>query len=261
MARFELSKWYADCVTERAEAAILYQAELRWGAVHLHYSSLLMKVAETPARSDYSLQRQTSPALEDGELNWESTKWKVRGVWTGLGEGQRKTLYASGSSLLDWNCIAPRAKVSLQIGNAPPLQGWGYAEHLRLTVAPWKLPIKRLRWGRFVNATDTVVWIDWSGTFVRRDVFWNGRSVDAREIGDTEIVFEDGWVMSLDRGAVLRDGILGATALAVIPNLNRLFPDSILNMRECKWLSRAVLRRAGMPDSVGMAIHEVVEWP
>jgi hypothetical protein len=132
---------------------------------------------------------------------------------------------------------------------------------LRLTVAPWKLPIKRLRWGRFVNATDTVVWIDWSGTFVRRDVFWNGRSVDAREIGDTEIVFEDGWVMSLDRGAVLRDGILGATALAVIPNLNRLFPDSILNMRECKWLSRAVLRRAGMPDSVGMAIHEVVEWP
>jgi hypothetical protein len=35
----------------------------------------------------------------------------------------------------------------------------------------------------------------------------------------------------------------------------------MLNVRERKWLSRAVLRRTGLPDSIGMAIHEVVEWP
>jgi hypothetical protein len=67
--------------------------------------------------------------------------------------------------------------------------------------------------------------------------------------------------LSLDTGTILRDGLLGSTALSVIPHLDRLFPDSILNMRECKWLSRAVLRRPGHPDSIGMAIHEVVDWP
>jgi hypothetical protein len=44
-------------------------------------------------------------------------------------------------------------------------------------------------------------------------------------------------------------------------NLKNLFPDSVLNMRECKWVSTAVLRLPGHPDSTGMAIHEVVEWP
>ena len=59
----------------------------------------------------------------------------------------------------------------------------------------------------------------------------------------------------------LPTGPLGATALAVIPDLDRLFRASILAVRECKWLSRAVLHRPGQPDSDGMAIHEVVEWP
>ena len=93
-------------------------------------------------------------------------------------------------------------------------------------------------------------------------VYYNGVSVAARSIGDCEIVLDGGeTVLSLEPIAVLREGALGATALTVLPDLDRLFPAAILRVQERKWLSRAVLRRTGRPDSTGMAIHEVVEWP
>jgi hypothetical protein len=199
----------------------------------------------------------------DGEhLKWNSTDWNAEGCWRELGASHREVLFKSDSGSLDWHCIAPRAAAKVQIGKEPAIEGWGYAEHLHLTVAPWQLPIRRLRWGRFVNSTDALTWIDWSGTYSRRVVYFNGSAMGGAEITDSDVTLtEDRATLSLDRGIVLRDGKLGSTALAMIPNLARLFPDSILNIRECKWLSRAVLSRPGQPDSVGMAIHEVVEWP
>jgi hypothetical protein len=119
-----------------------------------------------------------------------------------------------------------------------------------------------LRWGRFVNATDALVWIDWSGSTNRQAVYHNGLPVSAHTISDGEIVLTGSKaVLSLDKGTVLREGALGATVLSVLPSINRLFPARMLGIRECKWLSRAVLRQPGRPDSFGMAIHEVVEWP
>ena len=83
----------------------------------------------------------------------------------------------------------------------------------------------------------------------------------ARSVGDDAIELDGGAVLSLAGSVSLREGRLGATALSVIPDVERLFPAGILNVRERKWLSRAVLRRPGCPDSTGVAIHEVVEWP
>jgi hypothetical protein len=135
-------------------------------------------------------------------------------------------------------------------------------EHLRLSLAPWRLPIHQLRWGRFINATDALVWIDWRGPHNRQVVYYNGAAVSAQTIGDREVVWGGGEaVLGLEPSAILREGPLGATALAVLPNLDRLFPARMLKVRERKWLSRATLRRPGRPDSTGMAIHEVVEWP
>ncbi len=119
-----------------------------------------------------------------------------------------------------------------------------------------------MRWGRFVNTTDALVWIEWRGSNNRQTVYYNGSSVSARTISDQEIVLTDGEaVLSLDKGTVLRQGALGPTVLSVLPSFNRLFPASILGIHECKWLSRAVLQRTGQADSFGMAIHGVVEWP
>jgi hypothetical protein len=262
MRGFELSKWYADCTSENGDAAIVYHAELRWGAATLHYRSLLKKRAGQAAQAVYSLRKRPAPRAQGDEILWEAPDWKADGNWHQLGTSVSSLLFESEVGSLHWNCVAPRAAASVDIGSGSRIEGWGYVERLRLTLAPWMLPIRRLRWGRFVNATDALVWIDWSGSFNTRLVFLNGVEVRATEIDQHNVVLkENGVVLALDQGSVLREGALGSTALKVIPTLERLFPGSILKIRECKWLSNALLRRPGKPDSIGIAIHEVVEWP
>lgn len=262
MSSFELTKWYADCVSENGEAAIVYNAELRWRSIRIHYNSLLTKRVGFPAEALYSMRTWPAPAVHGKHIEWTAPNWDAAGIWREPGPSQRNILFDSDAGSLDWNCVAPRAAASMQIGTALKIDGWGYVEHLRLTLAPWKLPIRRLRWGRFVNATDALVWIDWSGPYNKKAVYLNGTEVSARKIGDSEVVIEESdAVLTLDRKNVLREGALGSTALKVIPNVEKLFQESILNMRECKWLSGAVLRRPGQADSLGTAIHEVVEWP
>lgn len=262
MPAFELSKWYADCVGEQGSVAILYHAELRLGGLPIHYESLLLKDRNSPSRALYSLRRQPPPSIEGDCIDWQSSKLRARGTWNNLGPVHQQVLFRSGSGYLQWNCVAPRAASTMQIGSADPYHGWGYAEHTRLTVPLWRLPIRRLRWGRFVNATDALVWIDWTGPYNKRIVYLNGSLVSADKIDDQEIVLEqEKAVLHLKQREVIREGKLGATALSVSAQLSHLFPDSVLNIRECKWLSTAVLRLPGYADSTGMAIHEVVEWP
>ena len=61
MPAFELSKWYADCVTEEGDTLIIYHAQLRWRTPTIHYSSLLMQEAGRPAHSQFSLREQPAP--------------------------------------------------------------------------------------------------------------------------------------------------------------------------------------------------------
>ena len=157
--------------------------------------------------------------------------------------------------------LAPRASAEFQIG-AERFSGRGYVEHLQLTVPPWRLPIRELRWGRFLSDSDSLVWIDWLGDHTKRIVYRNGARVEAREIGEERIVLDHPPdVLRFESAAPLREGRLGATALAAIPGVHSLFPAGILNVRERKWLSRASLTRQGGTASAGMAVHEVVEWP
>jgi hypothetical protein len=258
---FELSKWYADCVTEDGDALIIYHAQLHWSTPTIHYSNLLICEAARPVHSQFSLRNQPAP-VDTGDIDWRSPVWKAEGRWRKTGPPAREILFESAGGCVEWNCVAPRSSAEVRIGGEMPYRGYGYVEHLRLTIPPWRLPIRELRWGRFVNASDSLVWIHWRGSYNKQVVYHNGSAESVRLISDREIAWgEDGAVLSLDTVTTLREGTLGATALSVVPSLERLFPSRILGLRECKWLSRAVLRRRGQEDSVGMAIHEVVEWP
>jgi hypothetical protein len=261
MAAFILSKWYADCTSEKGDAMILYSAELSWRGPTIHYTSLLTHRSGSITHNRFSLRRQPAPEVQGNGIEWKSPVWKAEGRWDAHAGGMSEVLFDSPDGSLEWHCIAPRALARLNI-NGDEMRGWGYVEHLQLSVAPWHLPIQQLRWGRFINASDFLVWIDWRGPYSRQAVYYNGAAVSAREIGDRTIALADGnIVLNLETEAILREGRLGSTALAMIPNLDRLFPARILKVREQKWLSRGLLRRPGRPDSAGMAIHEVVEWP
>lgn len=230
-SRFHLSKWYLDCVSGGGEVFLAYCAELRWRALHLRYAHVLGKSS--------SLREVPAPVWNDGVLEWNAPALGVSGKWRALDPPIEETLFDGGCQ---WRCLAPRARADVSVGN-DFLHGLGYAEHLTLTVPPWRLGIKELRWGRFLSETDSLVWID--ALPAPRGLRWhNGVR------GGDELKLE------IQDRAVLRQGALAETALSIIPNVRKLFPKSVLGLGESKWLSRATY--AGRE---GWAIHEVVEWP
>jgi hypothetical protein len=129
-----------------------------------------------------------------------------------------------------------------------------------MTIAPWNLPIRTLRWGRFATASDWIVWIDWLGDLTRRIVYRNGQIVPTSLLEDGRIEFRDGARLTMDRSLILREGLLGATALSV-PGVRNTFPARLLAVNECKWRSCARFASPGMAPVEGWAIHEKVTWP
>jgi hypothetical protein len=168
----------------------------------------------------------------------------IEGSWQALDPPVSQTLYDSDGTV-EWECCQPRGRAEVRIGHER-LRGLGYVERLTMTVPPWRLPIEELHWGRLLTEAGSLVWIDWRGPRPLQLVFRNGAEAEPALLARLE----------LDRGLVLRDGALGKTALAIVPQVGRLFPWRILRVQETKWRSRGVLD--GMS---GWAIHEVVRWP
>ena len=255
MAAFQLSKWYLDCVSDSGEATILYTGAVRWGSFGLNYSSVLESAAGA-VTTRRSLRAIHEPALTRSSLHWRSRPLRIEGDWSADSAPLRATVFASGAGVVEWHCLMPRARA--RIGAC---QGLGYAERLTMTIAPWRLPLRTLRWGRFLSESEWAVWIDWRGEFTRTLVYRNGREVGAGSIEDARIVFDDGSRLVLDRSLVIREGPLGSTALSGIPGIRALAAGRLFRATESKWRSRARLEREGAPPVEGWAIHETVEWP
>jgi hypothetical protein len=255
MAAFQLSKWYMDCVATSGDASIAYTGTLRWGPVRLHYSSLLESTAES-VKTKQTLRRQAEPEIDHGSLRWRSPALKIEGEWQSDFPEIRETVFACDAGSIEWHCLMPCAQARTH-----NRLGLGYAEHIRMTIAPWDLPIRNLRWGRFATPSDWIVWIDWLGDFTRRIVYRNGQIAPTSLLEDGQIEFCDGARLVLDRSLVLRKGRLGATILSGIPGVRDTFPARLLMVNECKWRSRGQFQRPGNSTAEGWAIHERVDWP
>ena len=255
MAAFHLSKWYLDCVTDPGDTSIVYTGTVHWGPSRLHYSSLLESASQSIS-TRHSLRRQTQPIIDHSSLRWQSKALKIDGEWQAGSREIRCTIFSCDTGSIEWHCLMPRALVRIR-----DRSGLGYAEHITMTVAPWKLPIRTLRWGRFESPSDWIVWIDWLGEFTRRLVYWNGQVAEVELLEDSEIEFRDGARLTMDRSLVLREGPLGKTVLSNLPGVRDTFPARLLRVSECKWRSRARLLRPGASPVEAWAIHERVDWP
>lgn len=267
---FRLSKWYLDCVAADGETVIAYVADLGWSGLALRYTSVLdHRGGET--RVSRSLRGYESPAADGDTLTWSSTPLGVHGVWRAIVPPVEEAILASADGSVAWRCVQPASLVALRVADGeggPPraVNGLGYAEELTLTIPPWRMPIQELHWGRFVSALDdagehaSLVWIDWRGPHAARVVCFGGARVEA-EVSAERVALSGGTTLSLDRRDVLREGAIGATVLAAIPQLSANLPGRILGVHERKWRSRGVLERPGRSPVEGWAIHEVVRWP
>jgi hypothetical protein len=254
MPAFTLSKWYLDYITDLGEAVIIYTGSVHWGLVRLHYSSIL-EASDCRITERHSLRPHDQPEASDSVISWRSQELNFHGTWNAASVAVREKIYDSGDGSIDWHCRMPLARVASREAT-----GWGYAEHLTMTIPPWKLPLRSLRWGRFTSASDSVTWIDWQGDFSRRLVFQNGHAVACLKIEDDRLDLDDDTHLLLDRSLILRDGPLGTKALSGIPGVGKMFPARLLEMSESKWRSKACLERKGRPAVEGWAIHEKVGW-
>jgi hypothetical protein len=254
---FALSKWYMDCIDADGNAFIGYAAFIRWKDISFNYSNSLVYTGKIATAT--SLVGVTAPLLENGELTWRSRGLKAGGTWKIKGEAISEQLTKNEKGGINWNCIMPKAIA--EVGTKKFLfKGLGYAEKLDMSMKPWDLQVHEIRWGRFVSGESSLVWIVWKGPVPLSFAYLNGERVEDVEVTDTNVMLPSrNTSVVFSETVTLREGPVISTAFAKLRWLRGLFPANILNTFECKWRSRAILRK-GTETHTGWAIHESVKW-
>lgn len=252
MTRFDLSKWYLDVVSNDGRVAILYVARLRLGPLALHAQHLLRTGPEgAEVRTRWTVRPAPAPVRDhQGGFRLASPGLGARAHGQALAPSHEATLWTGQEGAVTWRCLAPRADVELS-ADGETWRGLGYLEQLRLTVPPWRLPIRALRWGRLLSPRGGLVWIDWQGPAPLRLVLDDGAPTAAPP-PDEPVPGQVEGPPRLQRLATLRDAPLRRTLPAL---LRHLVPGGGLALQETKWLSRGEVGGAS-----GFAVHELVSW-
>jgi hypothetical protein len=200
----------------------------------------------------------TPPAVEGNTISTALPRLGITGSWERSAARVQRTIFESSAGYVHWDCLQPKSEACLEIADVGRFTGLGYAECLTLTLPPWQLPMRQLRWGRYLSPNDSLAWIDWQGRFTSTFAIYNGQEYTPSAVSETEIVFDNG-ALQLDRSLSLRSGLLGHTVLPGAPTLRKFLPSSLFRIEEHKWRSHGTLTFPGFSSS-GWAIHEVVHW-
>lgn len=257
---FTLDKWYLDLVTDDGTALIGYAADLRWHAVRLRYASLLVNRPGHGPHEQAIVRGVTAPDVAGDSLQWRSRPLRVEGEWQRLTPPIEATLLETPAGMITWSCLFPRARATVEVGDAR-YEGLGYAEQLRLSLAPWDFPFRALRWGRHLSAGHSLVWIEWEGPLARHWVWLDGAPQPAaRVVSDGVIGLAAGCVLHWDSGREVRRRSVIEAINDAAPAVVRRLTGRIGSMDEHKRLSRSTLVADGKVLDEGWAIHEEVTW-
>lgn len=256
---FILDKWYLDLVTPDGGVCIGYAARINWGALRFNFASLLTSPATEPASERSTVRGATEPTEGPGAVSWVNDAVGIAGIWTGTDPIEAR-LIETPAGTIDWRCLAPKAEVSLQVGDRT-WAGLGYAEHLQLSIPPWALPFNRLLWGRFVSPRHTVIWIEWTGGTHHRWVWMDG-VLQPEAIPTLRGVHHLGhgasvtWRASRDLRNQSVLGWLGEQ----LPGVAKRLTGRLDAMHEHKMVSPALLSGLEPEPEPGWTIHEEVRW-
>lgn len=259
----DVEKFYLDVVAEDGRGAIAYAATTRVLGVPLTLGAVLSWPAPGAGRPVHARTLRGRPPRIDAEgVAWDCPALRAHGRWLHPAAPRAPvTLWsdpARGESL-EWTCLAAPARAELVLAGER-FTGWGYAERLRLDAVPWRLPIERLRWGRFVAADQVVVWIEWSHARPRRWL-WHNHAPHAAAWAEGGLRWGDGWTLRPGPDRELRRGRLGETVLADWPGARALLPRRLARFHETKWCSAATLHQGDRTVASGWVIHEEVNFP
>jgi hypothetical protein len=257
MPAFALRKWYMDVANAAGDAWIGYYAGLRWHALHLDFTHQLRRSPAEGVRERGEVGAQAEPQWSDADtLHWRPAG--LEATWRRCcSPAITETLFASDEGQVAWSCLLPRANASLRTDRGV-LSGTGYVECLELSIAPWRLPLAALHWGRCHAAAHDLVWIRWDGRAPRSLAWLDGVRCASATITETT-VSADGARWQCGERVTLRRGALGHTLLAPLRALLTAVPASALALDEHKWYTRGRLTVDGIgADAVGIA--ERVGW-
>lgn len=253
-----LEKYYWDVVTDDGAGAIGYAARIRGAGIPITLGATLRwNGPDEAGTANRRTWRGRLPERTSTGGHWHCPALRATVHWQGVRTPQDEiTLWHdAGGGGARWQVLAPAAEMEFQI-DGHVLRGRGYVECLRLDVAPWRLPIDELRWGRFIAPGHAVVWIEWLHDTRRAWCFHNGVPVQAA--CSDQAVRWPGGRLELERRQTLRSGRLGQTAFGRWPTLRALLPRRIRDYDETKWCASGTLHLTDGAAASGWAVHERV---
>ena len=255
---FSLTKWYLDCTSGDGRTAIGYFARLRWGAVSLTWQALNLWEHGALIAERSTLAPGATPRRDENGITWSARRLGCEFVVEPIGDPVHLRLFERADGSLDWTCEAPVANVTVRMAERSWTTGTGYVECIRMTIPPWRLPIRQLRWGRWIDdgTAHAVVWIEWRGSEPRTWILVDGVLAADADVEDASVAAGP-TVLTLERECTLSARSLAEIVGRIAP-LRAIVPGSLMSLRQVKWRSRGALRRSGCPGSSGTAIHELV---
>jgi hypothetical protein len=258
---FRLTKWYVDCLDAGGRVAIAYWVSLRYRTLGFAWSSVAVYEPDRPVRRTSALGRAAEPRLDGRSLTWRDPAIETAVEAEVLQAGTSVQLFARGAGSVEWTCAAPAADVSLRAPGGALVRGRGYAERLVLTLPPWQLPIRELRWGRWIatEARRSLVWIDWRGPASATWVLRDGALCPGATVTNTDVC-AGGERVAIGARQLLHSRRLDDVLGGIAP-LRRLVPAAVLAIEDTRWASRAPLQSPDGASVTGAAIAELVRVP
>jgi hypothetical protein len=258
---FDLTKWYLDVVTDDGTALIAYAIRLDLGPATLRFAAT--QIAR-PGSESVDRTAVAGVVLPETDAPGDVVRFRheglgVDGTWRRLAPPVGGTLLDDAAGLLRWDCVLPAADVEVALGGET-LRGRGYAERLTMKRPPWSLPLRHLRWGRFVSESHAAVWIAWSGGEPKSWTWVDGAPAPDAVATDTSVTG-----LGRNRGIRIESfrELCDRRAMRVVskhlPEIGGALLGPLADLREIKRLDRGEFAGGGATER-GWVIHEVVAW-
>lgn len=247
-----LEKWYADRVIGD-DVEIDYLARLQLGPLVVSYSGQIGR--NRCSRARIGRTGPDMPCIEDGRLHWPRDETSTSWAWRHARQ-RPITLWRDGRNSVVWNPVVLNANAA---GSDLDRPGRGYAEVLTLDIAPWRLGIDKLKWGRFCGERNSLVWIEWEGRIPRRIALLNGED-QVLSVASRAEIRTDGAVLRIANPREIIREPIGTGALKVLGPLRMFVTGKFLSGVETKWHATAELECDGRVVDYGSVVFEEVVW-
>lgn len=159
---------------------------------------------------------------------------------------------------VNWLCHHPVAKVELTY-QSRTYQATGYAETIELPFNPLFLPLNHLRWGRYTDDENSLVWIHWEGKYPLNKIFFNGKEFNDAVFDEDGFTFDTNqYKVYFNQKTIIREGNFGSIISRYF-FLKWLFSNSLLNSHEIKYKSPTTLYFQNKQLNKGWSLFENVK--